>query len=825
MSDNKNQDFQPGSDHSGSELFINAALNEAGRLGTHDDEAFLERVTEQLQQRSETENVRVTSDQCKGYISGRRAKTKSILPYLAVGGSLAAIIAGGVFLVIQQNGDEQLIELASVEVANQVDNQSKKIEVRKMLPDLELDSKPEDMDDFDLVDVLVSEPVAAGEETTTMAGKTPAGQPWGEIVITAPKDMKSDSIAVVDAGKKSEKLAAIKELQTRFRIEPGADGERRRTTPLAQLDSPAEPRVFAGGGTAGNKPSPAQPTNQNFASVESAEASFNKLPVVGRLFRDGGESPAVPSDNNANLRMLKKNTAAGKPPLLKRSEQSPPNGQLFGRHAAEPPIGGFHTKRAKPNHTASGEKYADLSDNEFTSPLQQPLSTFSVDVDTASYTNIRRMIQNGQSVPPNAVRIEEMINYFSYQYPQPKGDDRFAFAIETAECPWDTDHQLMRVGIQGKAIDRDQRPDSNLVFLIDVSGSMNATNKLPLVKKSMELLIEELTERDTISVVVYAGSEGVCLQPTKGNQSKQILSALDNLKAGGSTNGGAGINLAYKLAKENFIKDGVNRVILCTDGDFNVGTTAKSSLVDLVKSRARQGTYLSVLGFGNGNINDSMLEAITNHGNGNYFYIDSLKEGRKVLMQDMMSTLVTIAKDVKIQIEFNPKHVQQYRLIGYANRMLKAEDFNNDKVDAGEIGAGHSVTALYQIVPAGAPPIERQMTKLKYQQPVNPEPVPKPLEHQLIESDELCTVKLRYKKPNETKSQLIEQAVNYQSREWLEASDDYQFAAAVALWGMQLRGRDESTDLPILQLAEEGLGNDPFKRRAEMMELVKKWMP
>ena len=391
---------------------------------------------------------------------------------------------------------------------------------------------------------------------------------------------------------------------------------------------------------------------------------------------------------------------AGRQIELMRKSESERRG-LPSIEPAEPPVVGrlFRSEDRS-------ERYSELVDNTFLSPLRNPLSTFSVDVDTASYSNIRRIINSAQKPPKDAVRIEEMINYFNYDYPQPEGKHPFSFAIETAISPWNTDHQLLRVGIQGKKMQRSKRPAANLVFLLDVSGSMNAQNKLPLVKKSMELLVEELNENDTLSIVVYAGAEGLCLPPTQGNQNSDILQSLDNLSAGGSTNGGAGIQLAYKVAKENFKEGGINRVILCTDGDFNVGRTDQGSLVNMVENKAKSGTFLTVMGFGSGNINDSMLEAITNKGNGNYFYIDSIKEGRKVLLQDLMSTLVTIAKDVKIQIEFNPKHVQNYRLIGYANRILEAEDFANDKVDAGEIGAGHTVTALYEIVPAGAPPIE-----------------------------------------------------------------------------------------------------------------------
>ncbi|MDF1812176.1 MAG: von Willebrand factor type A domain-containing protein [Verrucomicrobiales bacterium] len=586
-----------------------------------------------------------------------------------------------------------------------------------------------------------------------------------------------------------------------------------------------------------------------YTGVEDKVPFTGDLPAVGRLFRKENKPPAAVPAPTLKPSIRYNGTPDGlqaeiSPPAIGKSNDVFHGGvslsvDFGGAPAAAPakaPVPALLAKVEKGNHTADKvirrkvpqapaperERYGELVDNAFLSPLKDPLSTFSVDVDTASYSNIRRMVRDNIVIPANAVRIEEMINYFSYNYPQPEGKHPFAFAVETAECPWNGDHQLMRVGIQGKSMDRGKRPAANLVFLLDVSGSMNPENKLPLVKKSMSLMIEELTEKDTVSLVVYAGAEGLCLPPTSGNQKEKILKSLSNLKSGGSTNGGAGIQLAYKLAKENYKKDGINRVILCTDGDFNVGRTDEGSLVDMVEKRAKDGTFLSVLGFGSGNINDSMLEAITNKGNGNYFYIDSLKEGRKVLLQDLMSTLVTIAKDVKIQIEFNPKHVQNYRLIGYANRMLKAEDFENDKVDAGEIGAGHSVTALYEIVPAGAPPIRKQMTNLKYQQPVKPEP-PK---MKLVESDELCTLKLRYKLPKSDKSIPMEKPVNYQSREWTEASDDFQFAASVGLWGMLLRNGEyygKGTVEDVLEMAKEGRAEDPFGRRDEFIQLVKQW--
>ena len=476
-----------------------------------------------------------------------------------------------------------------------------------------------------------------------------------------------------------------------------------------------------------------------------------------------------------------------------------------------------------PSGGTAGERYGELIDNRFASPLDEPLSTFSVDVDTASYTNLRRMIQSGAAVPPDAIRIEEMINYFSYDYPQPDGEHPFAFAIETAASPWNADHQLLRVGIQGKDVDRRKRPHANLVFLLDVSGSMNSDDKLPLVKQSMSLLVEELTENDCVSIVVYAGAEGLALPATRGSEHALILRSLDRLKSGGSTNGGAGIQLAYQVAAENYIEDGINRVILCTDGDFNVGKVEDGDLAKMVQRKAKGGVFLSVLGFGTGNINDSMMEKITNEGNGTYYYVDSLREARKVFLQDLMATLVTIAKDVKIQVEFNPAQVQSYRLIGYANRMLEAEDFENDKVDAGEVGAGHAVTALYEIVPVGvklkpgdlAHP--NRSPELRYQREKRP-----PME--IVDNGELATVKLRYKQPDSDTSTPMEAPVVASDRKWKKASNDFQFSAAVALFGLGLRGGEyagEGTLEDVIEMAKEGMGADAFGRRQEFLELVK----
>jgi Ca-activated chloride channel family protein len=475
------------------------------------------------------------------------------------------------------------------------------------------------------------------------------------------------------------------------------------------------------------------------------------------------------------------------------------------------------------------ESYAHLHENPFRSVMSEPLSTFSIDVDTASYANVRRFIDQGQLPPPDAVRIEEMINYFPYTYEKPAPDSKepFKAAIEVAGCPWNNAHRLARIAIKGKEIAHDKRPVSNLVFLIDVSGSMNEAKKLPLVKEGLKQMVKELTENDRISIVVYAGNAGLVLPSTCADPKSRdtILAAIDNLSAGGSTNGGQGIQLAYQIATENFIKGGTNRVLLATDGDWNVGITDQSSLTHLIEDKAKSGVFLSVLGFGFGNLKDSTMEKLADKGNGHYAYIDSLKEARKVLVEQMSGTLVTIAKDVKIQVEFNPAKVKSYRLVGYENRMLKKEDFNNDKVDAGEIGAGHCVTALYELTPATklnrdskasaptAPAAQPNVDALKYQS------------HQVIKSDDLLTLKLRYKQPDGNTSSKIEIPATDSGLSYAKASDDFKFAAAVAQFGMILRGSAEKGTASldgVIELADEGKGKDEKGYRGEFVELVKK---
>jgi Ca-activated chloride channel family protein len=456
------------------------------------------------------------------------------------------------------------------------------------------------------------------------------------------------------------------------------------------------------------------------------------------------------------------------------------------------------------------EHYAEITENKFEHVELSPLSTFSIDVDKAAYSNVRRMINNGQDVPVDAVKVEEMINYFNYDYPQPTAHP-FSINTEVAETPWNADTKLVKIGLQGKTYLNEDLPPSNLTFLIDVSGSMSSQNKLPLLKSAFKLLVNQLREKDKVSIVVYAGAAGMVLKPTRGDQKEEIIQAIEKLQSGGSTAGGAGIELAYKLAEKNFVKNGNNRVILATDGDFNVGPSSDKAMVELIEEKRKTGVFLSVLGFGMGNYKDSKMEKLADKGNGNHAYIDTMQEAQKVFGQEFGGTLYTIAKDVKIQVEFNPKWVKGYRLIGYENRMLADEDFIDDTKDAGELGSGHTVTALYEIIPVES--------KSNYLQPV----------HQLkystnsdtTISNELLTVRFRYKKPDGDKSQEIVQVVE---NETAELSQDFKFAAAVALFGLQLRKSqftNKSTVEDVIKLAESGLSNDKEGYRAEFLRLVK----
>ena len=488
--------------------------------------------------------------------------------------------------------------------------------------------------------------------------------------------------------------------------------------------------------------------------------------------------------------------------------------------------GGFPEQGEGPD--ASGDRYTRIYENPFIPAKgEQAVSTFSIDVDTASYANVRQfLMQSGQLPPPDAVRIEELVNYFSYAYTPPTDDTPFAAHVEIAGCPWHAEHRLVRVGIKGHEIATEKRPQSNLVFLIDVSGSMNQTNKLPLLVEGLKMLTRQLGENDRVAIVVYASSEGLALPSTRGDEQAVILAALEKLRAGGSTAGGAGIQLAYKIAQENFIEGGVNRVILATDGDFNVGTTSTAELERLAESNAKEtGVFLTVLGFGRGNLNDAMMEAISGKGNGNYHYVDNRAEARKVLVEEISGTLVTIAKDVKIQIEFNPAQVAAYRLIGYENRLLETQDFNDDKKDAGEIGAGHTVTAIYEVVPAGVKVETPKVDALKYQQHAEKAPQPRNRAASVADaSDELLTLKLRYKQPDGDTSTKLEFPIIDNGQSFAEATDDFKFASAVVSFGMLLRHSEHggnSSYASVLEIAEEGSGKDVHGYRAEFLQLVR----
>ncbi|MEE1898854.1 von Willebrand factor type A domain-containing protein [Flavobacterium rakeshii] len=461
------------------------------------------------------------------------------------------------------------------------------------------------------------------------------------------------------------------------------------------------------------------------------------------------------------------------------------------------------------------ESYNMFEENQFENPTSNPLSTFSIDVDNASYTNIRRFLNNGQKVPKDAVRVEEMINFFKYNYPQPKGKEPFSINTEYSDAPWNPDHKLLKIGLKGKEIPMDKLPASNFVFLIDVSGSMSDDNKLPLLKQSMKLLVNQMRPEDKIAIVVYAGAAGLVLPSTNGSEKTKIIDALNELSAGGSTDGGEGIELAYKTAQENFIKGGNNRVILATDGDFNVGDSSDRDMQTLIEEKRQSGVFLTCLGYGMGNYKDSKMEILADKGNGNYAYIDNMQEADRFLQKEFKGSMYAIAKDVKIQIEFNPNHVQSYRLIGYENRKLRDEDFENDAIDAGELGSGHTVTALYEIIPVG---VESDYftpdTKLKYTQQAKEKNKYK---------DELATVKLRHKKPDGNKSTETELVIENKPVELDEASADFKFAASVAWFGLKLRDSElipSKSSKKIKKLGKEGIKNDTDGYKAEFIRLV-----
>lgn len=464
---------------------------------------------------------------------------------------------------------------------------------------------------------------------------------------------------------------------------------------------------------------------------------------------------------------------------------------------------------------ANREEYNHNAENRFKSPVKDPLSTFSIDVDAASYSNIRRFINQGEMPPKDAVRIEEMINYFNYNYPKPTGNDPVRITTEVGICPWNKTHRLVQIGLKAREIENQNLPASNFVFLIDVSGSMFGPTRLELVKSSLRLLVNNLREKDRVAIVTYCGDARVALPSTPGNEKQKIKDALETLTAGGSTAGGAGIKEAYRIAQKDFIAQGNNRIILCTDGDFNVGASSETELENLIESKRKSGIFLTVLGYGMGNYKDNKMQILAQKGNGNHAYIDNIQEANKVLVNEFGSTMYAVAKDVKLQVEFNPAKVQSYRLVGYETRILNDEDFNDDTKDAGEMGAGHTVTALYEIIPTGTPGnIPGSVDPLKYQSQTN-------VNAQTSNSSELLTVKLRYKTPEEEKSKKIEKSVTDMGKD--NVSPDFRFASAVAMFAQLLKDSDfkgEATYDKVIETANKGLSFDPEGYRAEFVCLV-----
>ena len=466
---------------------------------------------------------------------------------------------------------------------------------------------------------------------------------------------------------------------------------------------------------------------------------------------------------------------------------------------------------------ANREEYNHNAENRFKSPVKDPLSTFSIDVDAASYSNIRRFINQGEMPPKDAVRIEEMINYFNYNYPKPTGNDPVRITTEVGICPWNKTHHMVQIGLKAREIENQNLPASNFVFLIDVSGSMFGPTRLELVKSSLRLLVNNLREKDRVAIVTYCGDARVALPSTPGNEKQKIKDALETLTAGGSTAGGAGIKEAYRIAQKNFIAQGNNRIILCTDGDFNVGASSETELENLIESKRKSGIFLTVLGYGMGNYKDNKMQILAQKGNGNHAYIDNIQEANKVLVNEFGSTMYAVAKDVKLQVEFNPAKVQSYRLVGYETRILNDEDFNDDTKDAGEMGAGHTVTALYEIIPTGTPGnIPGSVDPLKYQSQTN-------VNAQTSNSSELLTVKLRYKTPEEEKSKKIEKSVTDMGKD--NVSPDFRFASAVAMFAQLLKDSDfkgEATYDKVIETANKGLSFDPEGYRAEFVRLVQR---
>ena len=606
------------------------------------------------------------------------------------------------------------------------------------------------------------------------------------------------------------------------------------SAPVARRASSSNQTLIAGSGTLSGGAGSLSTVTENMSFNETAATGTPPSPVPGQLRLSGGitytgrtvQTASKPQSENQESK-----DGAGRLSLMQVNELR--QRMEVGRGLLKETIVAIKEGRQIPQSRTSTERDTAIHENSFLTVASEPLSTFSIDVDTASYANVRRFLNQGSLPPPDAVRLEELINYFPYHYEAPAKDavQPFSVQVDLAESPWTPEHRIARIGIKGKDIGLERVP-ANFVFLVDVSGSMSDENKLPLVKRSLLMLTEQLEDNDRVALVTYAGESGVALESTVGKERAKITAAIFAMNSGGSTNGASGIELAYAEAQKHFIKEGVNRVILCTDGDFNVGISSPEALEKLIKQKAQGGVFLSVLGYGQGNLQDRTMETLADKGNGNYAYIDSLSEARKVLVEQMHGTLVTIAKDVKIQVEFNPSVVRAYRLLGYENRVLAAQDFNNDRKDAGEIGAGHTVTALYEIVTVDAPmPPDRPLVDdLKYQPKAGQKELPamasrSPLPKLEGINDELMTVKLRYKSPDGDLSKLIEVPVKDAKTKIQDAPKDFQFAAAVTGFGLMLRDSEHKGSLTweeVHKLAIAGKGEDRLGYRGEFIQLIDK---
>ncbi|NBV44504.1 MAG: VWA domain-containing protein [Planctomycetia bacterium] len=631
------------------------------------------------------------------------------------------------------------------------------------------------------------------------------------LVMVVDRSREGREVARVSAPARSDRLAEVTEVAEVEDFAVVTGGEAQVTAGGSGYVAAPAPASgpHPGGVTLLYDPRPTSPDPQDMPAAMSDEAA-PPLPV--EVARRAGTVAGLPGLRGAIEREFVREAEAGKQLDLNRAP-------FAGRPGPAADALSSFELRLHSRESLVRERYAQFVENPFEDPATAPLSTFSIDVDTASYTILRRFLTGGQRPPPDAVRLEEMLNYFRYADPAPAADgDPFAVRLETADCPWRPGHRLLRVGIKGREIEAATRPAGNLVFLVDVSGSMADPDKLPLVKQALTLLVDQLREEDRVSIVTYAGDAGLKLPATGGHRAAEIRAVIDQLGAGGSTHGSAGIELAYDEARKHFIAGGVNRVILCTDGDLNVGITDDGQLVKLIRQRAAEGTFLTVLGFGRGNLQDEKMEKLADNGNGLYAYVDSVREARKVLVEQLTGSTVTIAKDVKIQVEFNPAQVASYRLLGYENRVLAARDFADDTRDAGEIGAGHGVTALYEWVPAAAG--GGPLPELKYQS----RPAPSRPAVAGPASRELLTLKLRFKEPAGSESVLREIPLVDAGGSFESASDDLRFAAAVAAFGMLLRSSDHAgtATLPLVaRIAGDALGTDPGGLRAEFLDLVR----